>query len=77
MEEDVLTRAELEALPDYSCTIPTGTTIGKKWRRREPYHIGPGIVNLWYTGEYVEDPDPEMVGIKWRKVVINAKDAGK
>lgn len=70
LEEDVMTQAELKALPDYSCTFPTGTTIGKKWRRREPYETGRGIVNAWYTGEYVDYPDSKMVGVKWRKVVI-------
>ena len=30
--EVVISHAELRALPEYSCTIPTGTTPGKRWR---------------------------------------------
>ena len=51
----VLTRSELEELLEYSCSLPTGTTIGKKWRRdnNEPlrYHrnnVG-GSLNLLDT----------------------------
>lgn len=28
-----LTRAEFDALPEYSCSLPTGTTLGKRWRK--------------------------------------------
>lgn len=61
-----LTEGEFNDLPNYSCSLPTGTTIGKRWKRREPYEDGPpGTVHLWYMGEYVEHPDPETVGIEW------------
>lgn len=68
-----LTEAEFYALPDYSCTLPTGTTIGKRWRRREPYEIGPEIENVWYMGEYVECDDPGKVGIEWSLIEILSK----
>ena len=29
-----LTADEMQRLPEYSATIPTGKTIGKRWRRR-------------------------------------------
>lgn len=79
---------ELESMGEYSCSIPTGTTIGKKWKcNRNAYRsqvgqtepkelqfysqqmLGP-LPPDWWVGEYVEDPDPKMVGIVWRKVII-------
>lgn len=34
-----LTWAELKALPEYSCSLPTGTTIGKRWKKNQhAYH---------------------------------------
>lgn len=73
MAEDVMTQAALEAMVEYSCSIPTGTTIGKKWKcdrnfGRRSSTVGPD----WMTGEYIDHQDPNKVGIKWRKVVIVA-----
>lgn len=33
-----MTRARLDELPEYSCTLPTGTTPGKKWKRDVNFH---------------------------------------
>lgn len=68
MKNTVLTRDELFELPEYSCSLPTGTIIGKRWRRdvhayREP--PVPAEQHEWQIGEYVEHPDPELVGIVW------------
>lgn len=57
-----LTLAEFDALLDYSSSIPTGTTIGKRWKRRKVYH---DESRGWVVGEFVEHPDPDVVGIKW------------
>jgi hypothetical protein len=67
METIKMSNAEFESLLEYSTTLPTGTTLGKKWRR----HILAGPAQgEWWMGEYVPDPngDPSMVGIKWRKI---------
>lgn len=63
-----MSEQEFEALPDYSSAVPTGTTIGKRWRRAEPAR--------WLMGEYVPDPsgDPRYVGIVWREIVIGELD---
>lgn len=55
---------ELKALPEYSASIPTGTTLGKRWRRR--------VRNGWWLGCYYEGPDvPEgSVGIAWLQVQV-------
>ena len=75
MSEVRLTRAEFNSLLEYSCSLPTGTRIGKKWRRRVPYVHNPRITPQWYQGEYV--PCAELgprgepqVGIEWSEIVI-------
>lgn len=57
MENLRITQSALNALPDYSCSFPTGTTIGKRWRRAED--------GGWVIGEYVASEDPDRVSIKW------------
>lgn len=69
-----LTIIEFDALLEYSTTLPTGTTLGKKWKCRRPYRDD-GKPPNWYLGEYVEDPDPEFrakgcVGIVWKKIEV-------
>lgn len=65
--ETVVTRDELRALPEYSCSLPTGTTVGKRWRRDVTF----GRPNRrkgeaeWLVGEYYDVGSKEEVGIKW------------
>lgn len=67
-----MTAAELRELPEYSCSLPTGTTIGKQWKcdyaafGRKP----PGSPKEWWMAEYVDDPAPDMVGIVWRRIIV-------
>lgn len=63
-----MAQAEFDGLLDYSCSLPTGTTIGKRWKRGEPYYgTGP---KEWFQGEYVACDKPDHVGIKWSKIEI-------
>ena len=62
----VLTTPEFEALPEYSCSLPTGQTIGKRWKRKCRDPNG----EVWMLGEYVEDPEPGMIGIRWRRIKV-------
>lgn len=70
----VLSRADFEALPNYSCSVPTGTTIGKRWRRGVPYREPV----VWFLGEYYELPEGErfdrrgepLIGIRWRRITV-------
>lgn len=55
-------------MDDYSCTIPTGTTIGKVWRRREPYRCTEEEAK-YYVGMYVESNKSDFVDITWLPVV--------
>jgi hypothetical protein len=68
MKETVISRADLFALLEYSCSIPSGTIIGKRWRRDIHAYRTPSIpdeLHEWKIGEYIEDPDPDTVGIRW------------
>lgn len=67
MKETVITRQELAALGEYSCSIPTGVTIGKRWRRdmnayREDRR---GVPSEWVIGQFVDIGSKTEVGITW------------
>jgi hypothetical protein len=62
-----LTERGLAALPDYSCSLPTGVTIGKVWKRRIDYY---DESKGWYLGTYEDINDPERVGIRWRPICV-------
>ncbi len=60
-----LTLEQFDELLDYSCSIPTGQTIGKRWKRHEPYVHDPKVKTVWYMGQYVDHEDPDKIGIRW------------
>lgn len=64
MKETVISKDALRALPEYSCSLPTGTTIGKRWRRNTGFGRQRGIGN-WVIGEYVPCSIPGQTGIDW------------
>jgi|GEM_PF-3098374 len=43
----LLTRKEFNNLPEYSTTLPTGTTPGKAWKRRKPFWAKPEDASWW------------------------------
>lgn len=66
---------ELESMPEYSCTLPTATTIGKAWKRdrnepRRHHGVEPNAPPDWTVGMYVPGSDDAHVGIIWFKVVM-------
>lgn len=75
-----LTSSEFAALAEYSRTLPTGTTIGKRWRRKA---VGPVAhldfwngtpvqePDVWWMGEYVEHEQPDTVGIRWSRIEVS------
>jgi hypothetical protein len=81
----LMTKKELEALPEYSSSIPTGTTIGKRWKRQTYKKSDPPIPvdvygydkdgffkmvpDWWLMGEYATADDPKYVKIIWRNVI--------
>jgi len=65
-----LTQKEFDDLSDYSCSVPTGVVIGKRWKRRRDYY---DESKGWYIGEYVQD-GPEHAKVKWYKPLIMTPD---
>ena len=64
-----LTPREFAALDEYSCSLPTGTTIGKRWKRLDGSHdqrfLAAGGQPRWMVGEYtryVVTSDRTVVG---------------
>lgn len=72
-----LTSREFEALLDYSASLPTGTTPGKRWRRLDGCHDErcPIHARAWMIGEYELLPkdhpkrDTE-IKVNWYRPVI-------
>lgn len=56
-------------MDDYSCTFPTGTTIGKAWRRRTEYRESDETATI-VVGIYVETKIPDRIGILWLNVIF-------
>jgi hypothetical protein len=67
LPEVALTQSDFDALNEYSCTLPTGTMIGTRWKCGRPYH---GLRTAWYLGEYVPCDLPGQVGIRWRRIRV-------
>ncbi|MGD9915724.1 MAG: hypothetical protein AB7S80_16730 [Rhizobiaceae bacterium] len=70
MKTLTITRAEFSALPEYSATLPTGTTPGKRWRRHDGAHdedfLASGGQPMWLIGEYGEvSADGKSVALHW------------
>lgn len=57
-----VTQTEFNSLKEYSSSIPTGTTIGKRWKRN--------CSGNWFIGEYVDINSETEIGIKWWRPVI-------
>lgn len=70
----LLTRREFSALREYSTTLPTGTTPGKAWKRRQPFWAKPDDAD-WLRGVFGK-PYPEgheyhgQIPIGWRRIRI-------
>lgn len=68
-----MTQPEVDALLEYATTLPTGKTIGKKWKRQ--LYAGPKR-GAWLLCEYVEDPDPAYLAIRTREIRVVPAAAG-
>jgi len=73
----LITPQELKNLPEYSGSLPTGTFIGKIWKRAA-YEEGSGYKKHedgkcywhgervgWWLGRYEKCDDPTKVNIEW------------
>lgn len=61
-----LTREEFGALPEYSASLPTGTTPGKRWRRHDGAFDHACKQPQWLIGEYgAVSADGRSIAIHW------------
>ena len=74
MDTVTITTEQFNALPEYSCSVPTGTTLGKRWKCKRDYYGGS---KGWRMGEYGEPfDDPrgkrfcKRVPIIWSNIEI-------
>lgn len=62
----LVSKADFDSLPEYSCSIPTGALPGKWWKRRRRYDA---TCNEWLLGVYADKPNPDRtVTIYWRRL---------
>ena len=59
----VMSEEDFSQLHDYSWSIPTGTYLGKMWKAK-------GDDGKWYLRWYDIDPNPEMLSIPTREILI-------
>lgn len=69
MNITLMSQEDFDALPNYSCSLPTGTTIGKRWKRRKDYY---DESKGWLLGEYIPSDQDGCVGIRWTDLKIKA-----
>jgi len=67
---------ELDALKgvwgEYSCTMPTGLYVGKRWlRNANAFQRTAKPEPEWWIAEVWPDENPEYVNIKWCKLGID------
>lgn len=70
-----MTQAELDALPEYSCTLPDSykrpiSEGGRPWKRDLNFYGRFGVGKRWVYCEYIPDPDPKMLGILTERIEI-------
>lgn len=68
----LMTKVDFDALLNYSTTLPTGTFIGKRWKRNLPKQDETKWIfsDKWLMGEFAPNPDGENVDILWREIVV-------
>ncbi len=66
-ETEKISRKAFNKLLEYSCSLPTRTTIGKVWKKDRNFGSNTNVKD-WLICEFITDPqgDPTMVGIEYR-----------
>lgn len=64
--------ADFGNLLDYSCSLPSGTYLGKVWKRSNAFYVGRNHDEplTWQLAEYVPCDIPGQIGIKWRDLEV-------
>lgn len=64
---------QFEALPEYSCTLPTGTVPGKMWRRHDGAHdLRSKKKPVWMVMQYGEvSADGKSIALLYFRPVLS------
>ena len=65
---ETISQRVFDSLGEYSCSLPTGQTIGKVWKQN--MRFGRGGEPEWVICEYVDHEDPKLIGINYRRPVV-------
>ncbi|WP_036291520.1 hypothetical protein [Methylosinus sp. PW1] len=68
-----LTRREFRELREYSCSIPTGTTPGKRWKRLDGAFDPHCKQPRWMIGEYGDLVGKNEIMINWYRPIITMR----
>ena len=60
---------EFESIDDYSCSLPSATTMWKVWKNNKNAYNSRRLPN-WYLGQYVPTDKKDYIGIRWFKIVL-------
>jgi hypothetical protein len=71
----IVSQKYLDNLYEYSCSLPTGTIVGKRWKRNiHPECNGaagyPPEKTKWIIGEYYDCNEEGKIGIMWWDIKI-------
>ena len=63
LDEEIISLEDLKALPEYSVTIPTGVTIGKRWRCATKPDRKHKDDSEWLIKTYADDPHNDNMAL--------------
>lgn len=63
-----ITQYEFNELSEYSASMPTGTTYGKRWKRNIYWRSE--CEPEWWMGEYYDMGSETDTGINWYRIMI-------
>lgn len=66
-EPAIFTQRDFNDLSEYSTSLPTGTTVGKQWKRDNNHHR---TNHDWNLCTYVDIGSEDRIGIRWQKLLI-------
>jgi hypothetical protein len=66
----IMTSEELRSLLEYSCSEPTGQTIGKRWRCNLNAFSRPRKAPQWLLCWYAEHRDPSKVWVRRARILV-------
>ena len=69
LDPETISRKTFDSLLEYSCSLPTLTTIGKVWKCDLNFGY-PTDEKVWVICEYIEIGEKDRVGIERRRPVI-------